>query len=127
MLNLLLIFMDRFYRCVKFNQQVENYSVFEFDCPAGLAFDESTDVCVWPGSLSKSSPCPGSPEIAPSTPRRFSCPKEGYYADPENCQWFFACMDLGNKFFLNNSFKRDQDTAVHLSRQFFFFNLFYRK
>ncbi|XP_014295434.2 uncharacterized protein LOC103571413 [Microplitis demolitor] len=96
---------NRFYRCVKFNQQVENYSVFEFDCPAGLAFDESTDVCVWPGSLSKSSPCPGSPEIAPSTPRRFSCPKEGYYADPENCQWFFACMDLGGDKMLAYEFQ----------------------
>ncbi|KAK0085599.1 hypothetical protein PV325_004781 [Microctonus aethiopoides] len=86
---------NRFYRCVKFNQEIENYSVFEFDCPAGLAFDEQTEVCVWPGSLPEGSPCPGSPEIAPTTARRFRCPGNGYYADPQNCRWFFACIDLG--------------------------------
>ncbi|XP_015184660.1 PREDICTED: cell wall protein AWA1-like isoform X4 [Polistes dominula] len=87
---------NRFYRCVKFNQAIENYSVFEFDCPAGLAFDERTEVCVWPGSLSQGSPCPGSSEVAPAPQIRFQCPpKPGYYADPRNCRWFFACMDLG--------------------------------
>jgi len=80
---------------VKFNQAVEDYSVFEFDCPAGLSFDESTEVCVWPGSLPKGSPCPGSSEIAPVAPKRFECSQPGYYADPQNCRWFFACMDLG--------------------------------
>ncbi|XP_076172462.1 uncharacterized protein LOC143149186 [Ptiloglossa arizonensis] len=87
---------NRFYRCVKFNQEVEDYSVFEFDCPAGLAFDERTEVCVWPGSLPQGSPCPGSSEIAPVAPVRFECPsKPGYYADPQNPRWFFACIDLG--------------------------------
>ncbi|XP_044589708.1 uncharacterized protein LOC123268564 isoform X26 [Cotesia glomerata] len=96
---------NRFYRCVQFDQHVEQYSVFEFDCPAGLAFDETTDVCVWPGSLSKGSACPGSPEIAPSAPKRFECSKEGYFADPENCQWFFACMDLGGEKMLAYEFQ----------------------
>ncbi|XP_076293318.1 uncharacterized protein LOC143215245 [Lasioglossum baleicum] len=87
---------NRFYRCVKFNQEVEDYSVFEFDCPAGLAFDERTEVCVWPGSLPQGSPCPGSSEIAPVARVRFECPSTpGYYADPQNPRWFFACMDLG--------------------------------
>ncbi|XP_039312524.1 mucin-19 isoform X2 [Solenopsis invicta] len=86
---------NRFYRCVKFNQAVEDYSVFEFDCPAGLSFDERTEVCVWPGSLPEGSPCPGSSEIAPVAPKRFECTQSGYYADPQNCRWFFACMDLG--------------------------------
>ncbi|XP_078034052.1 uncharacterized protein LOC144468460 [Augochlora pura] len=87
---------NRFYRCVKFNQEVEDYSVFEFDCPAGLSFDERTEVCVWPGSLPQGSPCPGSSEIAPTTRVRFECPSApGYYADPQNPRWFFACMDLG--------------------------------
>ncbi|KAL0101768.1 hypothetical protein PUN28_019120 [Cardiocondyla obscurior] len=86
---------NRFYRCVKFNQAIEDYSVFEFDCPAGLSFDESTEVCVWPGSLPEGSPCPGSSEIAPIAPKRFKCSQPGYYADPQNCRWFFACMDLG--------------------------------
>ncbi|XP_050592028.1 mucin-19-like isoform X10 [Bombus affinis] len=87
---------NRFYRCVKFNQEVEDYSVFEFDCPAGLSFDERTEVCVWPGSMPEGSPCPGSSEIAPVTRIRFECPsKSGYYADPQNPRWFFACIDLG--------------------------------
>lgn len=86
---------NRFYRCVKFNQQIDDYSVFEFDCPAGLSFDERTEVCVWPGSLPQGSPCPGSSEIAPVAPKRFECSQPGYYADPQNCRWFFACMDLG--------------------------------
>ncbi|XP_063995304.1 uncharacterized protein LOC135172834 [Diachasmimorpha longicaudata] len=86
---------NRFYRCVKFNQQIEDYSVFEFDCPEGLSFDEQTEVCVWPGSMPRGSPCPGSSEIAPTTLRRFQCPGDGYYADPNNCRWFFACINLG--------------------------------
>lgn len=70
--------------------------MFEFDCPAGLAFDSKFEVCVWPGSLSYSSPCSGSSEIAPVPKQRFICPGEpGYYADPENCRWFFACLDHG--------------------------------
>lgn len=24
-----------------------------------------------------------------------NCPFSGYYADPENCRWFFACLDHG--------------------------------
>ncbi|XP_015603015.1 mucin-19 isoform X1 [Cephus cinctus] len=87
---------NRFYRCVKFNQGIDDYSVFEFDCPAGLAFDERTEVCVWPGSLSEGSPCPGSSEIAPVPQAKFQCPAQpGYYADRQNCRWFFACFDLG--------------------------------
>ncbi|XP_044760076.1 uncharacterized protein LOC123317556 [Coccinella septempunctata] len=87
---------NRFYRCVKFDQRTEDYNVFEFDCPAGLTFDEKTEVCVWPGSLPHASACSGSSEIAPVPQKRFTCPTEpGYYADPENCRWFFACLDHG--------------------------------
>ncbi|XP_012282928.1 mucin-19 isoform X2 [Orussus abietinus] len=97
---------NRFYRCVKFNQEVEDYSVFEFDCPAGLAFDEITEVCVWPGSLPEGSPCPGSSEIAPSTKESFKCPGQaGYYADPNNCRWFYACVDLGGGEFSAYEFR----------------------
>ncbi|XP_047024317.1 uncharacterized protein LOC124633206 [Helicoverpa zea] len=86
----------RFYRCVKFDQLSPEYTVFEFDCPAGLAFDARYEVCVWPGSLPHSQACPGSSEIAPVPRTRFICPEhEGYYADPENCRWFFACLDHG--------------------------------
>ncbi|KAL1494105.1 hypothetical protein ABEB36_009756 [Hypothenemus hampei] len=87
---------NRFYRCVKFDQQSEDYNVFEFDCPTGLAFDERVEVCVWPGSLPHGAPCSGSSEIAPVPKGRFDCPSHpGYYADPENCRWFFACLDHG--------------------------------
>ncbi|CAH0564421.1 unnamed protein product [Brassicogethes aeneus] len=87
---------NRFYRCVKFDQLSDEFSVFEFDCPAGLAFDERVEVCVWPGSLPHASACAGSSEIAPVPRERFICPGEpGYYADPENCRWFFACLDHG--------------------------------
>ncbi|XP_050297749.1 uncharacterized protein LOC126737088 [Anthonomus grandis grandis] len=87
---------NRFYRCVKFDQTSEDYNVFEFDCPAGLAFDERVEVCVWPGSLPHGTPCSGSSEIAPVPKERFVCPSEpGYYPDPENCRWFFACLDHG--------------------------------
>ncbi|XP_023938917.2 uncharacterized protein LOC112046512 [Bicyclus anynana] len=86
----------RFYRCVKFDQLSPEYTVFEFDCPEGLAFDSRYEVCVWPGSLPHSQACPGSSEIAPVPRTRFICPDhEGYYADPENCRWFFACLDHG--------------------------------
>jgi hypothetical protein len=78
---------------VKFNQYSADFTVFEYDCPAGLAFDERWEVCVWPGSLPEGA-CQGSSEIAPVPRVRYACPKaEGYYADPENCRWFFACLD----------------------------------
>ncbi|CAG2053515.1 unnamed protein product [Timema podura] len=87
-------FVYTFYRCVKFNQYSADFTVFEYDCPAGLAFDERWEVCVWPGSLPRGSPCTGSSEIAPVPRARYACPAvEGYYADPENCRWFFACLD----------------------------------
>ncbi|KAL1452859.1 hypothetical protein WDU94_007047 [Cyamophila willieti] len=56
---------NRFYRCVKFNQYTDDWTVFEYDCPAGLAFDERWEVCVWPGSLPDGGACQGSSEIAP--------------------------------------------------------------
>ncbi|CAH3831113.1 unnamed protein product [Pieris brassicae] len=86
----------RFYRCVKFDQYSPDFTVFEFDCPAGLAFDARYEVCVWPGSLPNAAACPGSAEIAPVPAERFRCPsQEGFYVDPENCRWFFACLDHG--------------------------------
>lgn len=110
--------LHRFYRCVKFNQEVEDYSVFEFDCPAGLAFDETTEVCVWPGSLSQGSPCPGSSEIAPAARVRFECPSTpGYYADPQNPRWFFACIDLGfySSFKEPVIYSQKLNTSLHLT------------
>lgn len=50
--------------------------MFEFDCPAGLAFDARYEVCVWPGSLPHAAACPGSAEIAPVPAARFQCPSQ---------------------------------------------------
>lgn len=80
----------RFYRCVKFDQYVDDFTVFEYDCPEGLVFDERYEVCTWP---SQAAPCGGSSEIRPVPMNKFVCPGEGYFADPENCRWFFACRD----------------------------------
>lgn len=115
------MFSYRFYRCVKFNQAIEDYSVFEFDCPAGLSFDERTEVCVWPGSLPEGSPCPGSSEIAPVAPKRFECSQPGYYADPQNCRWFFACMDLGMLQFMHN------DLFIHSYRNLIYYSKLLKK
>jgi len=79
-----------FYRCVKFDQYVDDFTVFEYDCPEGLVFDERYEVCTWP---SQAAPCGGSSEIRPVPMNKFVCPGEGYFADPENCRWFFACRD----------------------------------
>lgn len=35
----------------------------------------------------------GSSEIAPVPRSRYACSAQGYFADPENCRWFFACLD----------------------------------
>lgn len=81
---------SRFYRCVKFDQYTDDFTVFEYDCPDGLVFDEKWEVCTWP---SQAAACTGSSEIQPVPSQKFICPGEGYFADPENCRWFFACRD----------------------------------
>uniref|UniRef100_T1JDU5 Chitinase n=1 Tax=Strigamia maritima TaxID=126957 RepID=T1JDU5_STRMM len=82
---------SRFYRCVKFNQFKDDFVVFEYDCPAGLVFDEKWEVCNWP---SASAPCGGSTEIMPVPRNKFVCSSEGYFTDPENCRWFYKCDDF---------------------------------
>lgn len=37
----------KFYRCVDFYQNGQ-YTIFWFDCPGGLVFDERISVCNWP-------------------------------------------------------------------------------
>lgn len=81
---------SQFYRCVKFNQYENDYTIFEYACPNGLVFDDRWEVCVWP---SQASPCDGSSEIRPVPRNEYVCPGEGYFVDPENCRWFFACLD----------------------------------
>ena len=60
---------SRFYRCVKFNQYENDYTIFEYGCPDGLVFDDRWEVCVWP---SQATPCDGSSEIFP-IPKMIMC------------------------------------------------------
>ena len=81
---------SRFYRCVKFNQYEDDYTIFEYGCPDGLVFDDRYEVCVYP---SQATPCDGSSEIFPIPRNEYVCPAEGFFVDPENCRWFYACRD----------------------------------
>lgn len=49
---------NKFYRCVD-PYQDGNYVVYEFDCPAGLVFDERYSVCNWPQNAP---PCDNRPK-----------------------------------------------------------------
>ena len=94
---------NEFFRCVKFNQYEDIFTVFRYNCPEGLVFDEKWEVCVWP---SQTAPCGGSSEIFPIPRRKFVCPGEGFFADPENCRWFFACKDyIGDGSFTQYEFR----------------------
>uniref|UniRef100_A0A1E1X6J6 Putative vegetative cell wall protein gp1 n=1 Tax=Amblyomma aureolatum TaxID=187763 RepID=A0A1E1X6J6_9ACAR len=81
---------SKFFRCVKYDQRKHEYTVFIFDCPPGLVFDEKIEVCNWP---SWSESCHGSGEIATTPKSAFRCPGLGYYQDPDNCRWFYFCDD----------------------------------
>ncbi|KAG0417701.1 hypothetical protein HPB47_005406 [Ixodes persulcatus] len=80
----------KFFRCVKYDSRVHDYTVFLFDCPAGLVFDDRIEVCNWP---SWSDQCHGSGELSTTPRSAFHCPGVGYYQDPENCRWFYFCDD----------------------------------
>ncbi|KAL3216014.1 hypothetical protein MRX96_033199 [Rhipicephalus microplus] len=81
---------SKFFRCVKYDQQKHEYTVFIFDCPPGLVFDEKIEVCNWP---SWSESCHGSGEVSVTPRSAFRCPGLGYYQDPENCRHFYFCDD----------------------------------
>ncbi|CAN8002848.1 unnamed protein product, partial [Ixodes hexagonus] len=53
----------RFYRCVDLSENGKGFVVYEFDCPAGLVFDERVSVCNWPEDAP---PCDGGRD-GPST------------------------------------------------------------
>jgi len=94
---------SRFYRCVKFNQYENDYTIFEYGCPDGLVFDDRWEVCVWP---SQATPCDGSSEIFPIPKNDYVCPGEGFFVDPENCRWFYACRDhYGDGTFTHYEFR----------------------
>lgn len=100
---------SRFYRCVEestsssssdsninsailnSNNKTTRYK-FQYECPAGLIFDENSQMCNWP---SWSSSCQGSGEILHAPRQKFSCPSYGYFQDPHDCQFFYYCSDFG--------------------------------
>ena len=44
-------------------------------------------------SFIQATPCDGSSEIFPVPKNDYVCPGEGFFVDPENCRWFYACRD----------------------------------
>ncbi|XP_013787126.1 uncharacterized protein LOC106471084 [Limulus polyphemus] len=97
----------KFYRCVKFDQYIDDYTIFQYDCPNGLVFDERYEVCNWP---SWSLPCDGSGEVLPVPRKTFVCSNIGYFQDPENCRWFYYCSE-GNGTLQAFEFKCPFDLA----------------
>ncbi|GIY29046.1 hypothetical protein CEXT_373481 [Caerostris extrusa] len=47
---------NKFYRCVDYNGDGEEFVKYDFSCPEGLVFDEENSVCNWP---EQSAPCEG--------------------------------------------------------------------
>ncbi|KFM79161.1 putative endochitinase, partial [Stegodyphus mimosarum] len=50
---------NRFYRCVDYNGDGQEFVRYDFKCPEGLVFDETNSVCNWPD---ESAPCDGKGE-----------------------------------------------------------------
>ncbi|GFT69537.1 uncharacterized protein NPIL_500371 [Nephila pilipes] len=48
---------NKFYRCVDYNGDGQEFVKYDFSCPEGLVFDEENSVCNWPD---QSAPCDGS-------------------------------------------------------------------
>src|SRR5699024_2781219 len=65
-------------------------------------FDETYQICNWP---SWSPSCIGSGEISPSSKQNFVCSKPGYFQDPDNCENFHYCSDLGKSYLQSYEFK----------------------
>ncbi|KAF8786925.1 putative endochitinase like protein [Argiope bruennichi] len=42
---------NKFYRCVDFAGDGQSYTRYDFECPEGLVFDETNNVCNWPSSV----------------------------------------------------------------------------
>ncbi|GBN37134.1 hypothetical protein AVEN_201880-1, partial [Araneus ventricosus] len=42
---------NKFYRCVDFAGDGQSYTKYDFECPEGLVFDETNNVCNWPSSV----------------------------------------------------------------------------
>ncbi|XP_015913629.2 mucin-22 [Parasteatoda tepidariorum] len=55
---------NRFYRCVDFSGEKQEFVRYDFKCPDGLVFDETNNVCNWPD---QSAPCEGGSEDKDNT------------------------------------------------------------
>ncbi|OTF77275.1 mite allergen-like protein (Chitinase-like), partial [Euroglyphus maynei] len=92
----------RFYRCMKLNKRDSMVQKLQYNCPPGLVFDEYFQICNWP---SWSPTCVGSGEISSTLRSSFVCTKAGFYQDPENCEYFHYCSDLGKSYLQSYEFK----------------------
>ncbi|GAB6026657.1 hypothetical protein CHUAL_013063 [Chamberlinius hualienensis] len=80
---------QRFFRCVsKHNQQQPIYTIYEFQCPSGLNFDERHSVCNWP-NVTPSCQLTSSAQL--ETGIDFQCQRDGYFRDPYDCKRFYKC------------------------------------
>ncbi|KAH7637503.1 mite allergen-like protein [Dermatophagoides farinae] len=92
----------RFYRCMKLNMRDTSVQKLHYNCPPGLVFDEYFQICNWP---SWSPTCLGSGEISSTMRSSFVCTKAGFFQDPENCEYFHYCSDLGKTYLQAYEFK----------------------
>lgn len=82
----------RFYRCLKMQKNDPQVHKLQYTCAPGLVFDEKFQICNWP---SWSPSCLGSGEITSTTRAKFVCQRSGFFQDPENCEYFHYCSNLG--------------------------------
>ncbi|GIY48726.1 hypothetical protein CDAR_314671 [Caerostris darwini] len=87
----------KFYHCAEYRattaQPESQHTIFVYQCPRGLVYDEHQGSCNWP---SYSEPCEGSAELKPVPPKKFKCTIPGFHAHPVDCRWFYYCSDLGD-------------------------------
>lgn len=100
---------SKYYRCVNFEDNDNSTTQrFEYECPAGLVFDDERNECNWP---SWSPTCSGSGEILRVTKKKFTCPSYGYFQDPNDCAYFYYCSDFGKSALKAYKFKCPFDLA----------------
>ncbi|GIY83676.1 hypothetical protein CDAR_171171 [Caerostris darwini] len=64
---------NKFYRCVDFKGDGKSFTKYDFECPEGLVFDETNDVCNWPSSVPS---CESSDKTSTSDDRDSSSTKD---------------------------------------------------
>ncbi|XP_076327753.1 uncharacterized protein LOC143234349 [Tachypleus tridentatus] len=80
----------KFYRCVDFEGNGKQFTVFSFNCSDGLVFDEEKTTC---NRANDTAPCDQLPASS-SDVSELICTHEGFFRHPKNCGKFYGCMDL---------------------------------